>query len=248
MRSSRRCTVPTTHAAKRVLFWGTLLLAASAVAEFGEDQVNERMRQLFPERVPDQIHRSPVPGLYEVFYGTDIFYVTDDGRHILDGDIYDADQKINLTETSRAKLRASFLNSYSTDKMVVFPASASHQHTLVVVTDIDCPYCRKFHEHIEEFNAAGVEIRYLLYPRAGEGSDSYHTSVDVWCSEDRQDALTRAKRLETIPSKTCANPITEHIDLVNHIGIRSTPSIFLSDGTLVRGYRPPSEILGLLGG
>lgn len=248
MTNSKTCTGFTTLVARRILLFGTLLLAAAASAEMSSEQLRERLQMLIPGHTPDLIRPSPSPGLYEVLYGADIFYITSDGKHLFTGGhLIDVDSRINLTEISRAEVRARLLDAYGTDKMLVFPATTSRRHSLVVVTDIDCPYCQRFHDHIEELNNAGIEVRYLLYPRAGEESESYRKSVSVWCSDDPLDALTRAKRQESVPPKTCANPVLEHIDLVNRINILSTPSIFLSDGSLIRGYRPPAEILALLG-
>lgn len=247
MTNSKTCTGSTTLVARRVLLLGTWLLAAAASAEMDSEQLRERLQLLLPDHTPDRIRPSPSPGLYEVLYGADIFYITSDGKHLLTGgNLIDVDSRINLTEVSRSEIRARLLDAYGADKMLVFPATRSRRHSLVVVTDIDCPYCQRFHEHIEELNNAGVEVRYLLYPRAGEASESYRTSVSVWCANDPLDALTRAKRQESVSPKTCANPVLEHMNLVERINIRSTPSIFLSDGSLIRGYRPPAEILALL--
>lgn len=248
MTSSRTCTGPIIPVARRSLLLVALLLAGSATAEAGEKQIRERLLELDLGCTPDRVRLSPASGLYEVLCDAEILYVTDDGGHLIGGgDLYDLDSRTNLTEAARAEVRAGLLEAYGADKMLVFPATMSRRHSLVVVTDIDCPYCRQFHEHIEELNGAGVEIRYLLYPRAGEGSESYRKSVGVWCSDDRRDALTRAKRLEPVASRTCANPVAEHMALVERINARSTPSIFLPGGRLVRGYRPPAELLALLG-
>ena len=247
MTNSRTCTGPTILVVKQTLFFGALLLAAAASAEMNEAQLRERLLELNPELAPDRIRPAPVPGLHEVLYGAQVYYITGDGKYLISGgELIDLDNRISLTEASRAAVRTELLEAYGADKMLVFPAVASSRHAIVVVTDIDCPYCQRFHEHMEEYNASGIEVRYLLYPRAGEESESYRKSVSVWCSPDRRDALTRAKRLEPVPPRTCANPVAEHMDLVDQIGVRSTPSIFLPDGRLVRGYRPPAEILALL--
>ena len=248
MTSSRTCTGFTILVVRRVLLFGMLLLAAAASAETNEVELRERLLELNPDLVPDQVRPAPVPGLYEVLYGAQVFYITDDGKYLISGgELIDLDSRTSLTEISRATARAGLLEAYGADKMLVFPATGSRRHTIIVVTDIDCIYCQKFHEHMKDINASGIEVRYLLYPRAGVDSGSYHKSVSVWCASDRQDALTRAKRREQISPQTCANPVTEHMALVERIDIRSTPSIFLPDGALVRGYRPPAELLALLG-
>ncbi len=249
MMISRTCIVRITRAVSRTFALGFLAAAAVAAEPTNEVQLRERLLQAFPERSPGHIRRSPVANLYEVAYGSLIAYVTQDGRYMFhDGDLYDLQSRTNLTEASRASLRQIMLEGYGAERMIVYPATAPQRHAITVVTDTSCMYCRKFHQHIDELNGMGIEVRYLLFPRAGEGSDSYHTMVSVWCAEDRRRALTQAKRMEPVPPKTCANPVLEHIELVDSLGVRSTPSIFRSDGTLVRGYRPPQELLALLDG
>lgn len=245
---SRPCIANITRAAKQLLVGG-LLASASAAAALDEAQLREHLLTVFPGRAPSYIQYSPVENLYEVAYGSTIVYVAADGRYMLqNGDLFDLVNKVNLTEIARARMRKAALDGYGTERTIVYPATAPLQHAITVVTDTSCGYCRKFHQHIDELNGMGIEVRYLLYPRAGEGSDSYRTMASVWCAEDRQEALTRAKRMEPVPLRTCANPVLEHIELVDGLGIRSTPSIFRSDGVLVRGYRAPQELLALLGG
>jgi len=41
----------------------------------------------------------------------------------------------------------------------------------------------------------------------------------------------------------CENPINEHQELISSIGVGSTPSIFLPDGSLILGYMSPEEII-----
>ncbi len=212
------------------------------------EQIRARLIDLFPEYHPDHVERAPVSGMYQALYGGELLYITEDGRYLLrEAELYDLEEMSNLSEQTRSQARARVLQTYGADKMVVFPAK-QQRHYVTVVTDIDCPYCRKFHEHIGVLNRRGVEVRYLMYPRAGEGSDSYHKSVSVWCADDPLQAMTTAKRLQPIEARECANPVLEHMDLVEQIGIRSTPSIFLPDGSLIRGYRPPEELIAVLEG
>lgn len=248
---SRTCIARIIHAARRVLACGLLAAAASAAAQTDEARLQERLLEVFPKYDPSYIRRSPVTGLYEVGYGSRILYMTSDGRYMfLDGDLLDLQdrkQPRNLTELSRAVQRRAALESYGAERMIVYPATAPLKHAITVVTDTSCMFCRRFHQHIDELGGMGIEVRYLLYPRAGANSDSYRTMVSVWCSEDRREMLTQAKRMEPVPPRACASPVLEHIELVGSLGVSSTPSIFRSDGVLIRGYRPPEELLALLG-
>ena len=246
MMNSKHCTKPIIHAVSVGLLSAFLAGSSLAGDSLSAEQIRERLTELFPEHTPDVVQAAPVKGLYEAIYGGEVLYVTDDGHHLMrNAELYDLRNMRNLTDVVRSTARAKILEGYGNDKMVVFPASY-RKHHVTVVTDIDCPYCRMFHDHIDTLGRRGVEVRYLFYPRAGEDSESYRKSVSVWCADDSLEAMTTAKRLEPIEELDCANPVLEHMELVERIGIRSTPAIFLPDGTLVRGYRPPDELLAEL--
>ena len=76
--------------------------------------------------------------------------------------------------------------------MVIF-SPKNPRYTITVFTDVDCQYCRKLHSEIAEFNKLGVRVRYVFYPRTGPDTESWRKAEAVWCSADRNEALTRAK-------------------------------------------------------
>ncbi len=247
MMNLKPCIAPITHAVKWTLLLGAFAAGGAFADEAKETMLRDVLLQIVPYE-PDFIQPSPIPNLYEVAYGSMVVYITEDGKHVItEGNIYDLSSRSNLTEATRSNIRAKLLEGYGTDQLVVFPATGDRKHVITVVTDTSCVYCQKFHQHIEELNDSGVEVRYLLFSRAGQGSQSYNTMVNVWCSDNRQVALTKAKQQEPIPPKVCANPVSEHMELVDKMQISSTPSIITDKGGLVRGYRPPNELLGLLG-
>jgi thiol:disulfide interchange protein DsbC len=112
-----------------------------------------------------------------------------------------------------------------------------------VFTDIDCGYCRKLHSEIASYNARGITVRYLSFPRAGPNSPSFNRAASVWCSEDRNDALTRAKAGENVPARKCDNPVSEHYNLGVAMGVRGTPAILLESGALMPGYMPANKLV-----
>ena len=86
--------------------------------------------------------------------------------------------------------------------MLVF-SPKDPKYTITVFTDIDCGYCRRLHSQIAEYNRLGIRVRYLFYPRSGPDTESWHKAEAVWCSANRNDALTRAKNGEDIKSPKC---------------------------------------------
>jgi thiol:disulfide interchange protein DsbC len=122
------------------------------------------------------------------------------------------------------------------------------KHRVTVFTDIDCQYCRRLHQEMAELNGMGIEVRYLLFPRAGVGSKSYDKAVTVWCSANRQQALTDSKAGKNLPNKTCDNPVDKHMALVEKLGITGTPTMVLEDGSMIPGYVPAARLLAALEG
>jgi thiol:disulfide interchange protein DsbC len=90
-------------------------------------------------------------------------------------------------------------------------------------------------------------VRYLAYPREGIDSDAAAKMVSAWCSRDRNDAITRLKRGETIPRVSCANPVERQYELGHEVGVQGTPAIVFEDGTLHPGYAPAAELAAALG-
>jgi len=116
-----------------------------------------------------------------------------DGNYIIKGEILDIKKRRNLTEDVRAGTRVKYLNGINKEDYIEFSAENS-KNVIYVFTDIDCGYCRKLHRDVPELNARGVSIRYLAYPRAGVDSATGKEMSHVWCADDKQKALTAAKK------------------------------------------------------
>ena len=98
------------------------------------------------------------------------------------------------------------------------------KYTITVFTDVDCPYCRKLHSQIADYNHLGVRVRYLLYPRTGPNTESWTKAEQVWCSPDRNDALTQAKLGQDLKTKACAdNPVARSYQLGQDFNVRGRP-------------------------
>jgi thiol:disulfide interchange protein DsbC len=197
---------------------------------------------------PEAIRPSQIPGLYEVRSGTEVGYVSIDGRYYVDGDVFDMQTRDNLTERVRQQGRLALLAQVSDADAIVFAPRGAVRHTLTVFTDIDCAYCRRMHQEMVELNRLGIRVRYLMYPRSGPDTASWNKAVAVWCSADRRDALTRAKRGESLKAPRCETPVAEHYALGRELGIRGTPGIITDQGEYVAGYMPAARLLEYLSG
>lgn len=220
-----------------------LALAASAATTqpAADPDVRVEIARRLDVKIGD-IKPSPIPGLYEIRSGVEVGYVSVDGRFYVDGDVFDMTSKANLTEQRRQEGRIGLLAGISDIDAIVFAPTGPVRHTLTVFTDIDCGYCRRLHQEIGELNGLGIRVRYLMYPRNGPDSESWRKAEAVWCNGDRRDALTRAKRGETVKSAKCETPIAAHYALGRQLAIQGTPGIFTDRGEYLAGYMPAANL------
>ncbi len=231
---------------------GLLLLLAAALLAAGQaslaqddaafEEVRRSIAAKFDTIEPENVKRSPIDGWYELQKGPIVAYVSADGRYLLQGDLIDLDEQVNLSEHSRNGARRDLVAAITDEKAILFTPEEP-RYSVTVFTDVDCTYCRKLHNEIDEYLAKGIEIRYVLYPRNGPASRTWKTSEQVWCAKDRGVALTAAKRGEAFESESCdASMVNQHYALGRDVGLSGTPAIVLDDGTLVGGYVPPAQL------
>ena len=228
----------------RILGIGIATLAAGvALADDAElAHVQQTVSGMFPEIEAEHVFASPIPGWYTIRKGAIVAYISADGRYLMQGDLIDLELQVNLTEDSRNDARRELLGTYPEDQMIVFSPDET-RYSISVFTDIDCTFCRRLHSQMDEYLAAGIEVRYLLYPRNGPTSPSWSKAEEVWCADDRNEALTLAKLGEEFESHSC-NPATvsKHYELGRDVGLTGTPALVFEDGTLVSGYLPPGQL------
>ena len=207
------------------------------------------MRQAITDVFPDveitRIKPSPIPGLYEVMLGTDMIYLSEDGRYVLQGDLIDLGEKVNLSEQERSAARKQVLESIPASDTIDF-VSEGARHTVYVFTDTTCGYCQRFHRDMAELNGKGVTVRYLAFPRGGVDSESFHDMESVWCATDQNAAMTLAKQGKEVTPARCDNPVRRQYELGQDLGVRGTPAIYLENGQELPGYVPPDTLLQAL--
>ena len=196
-----------------------------------------------PGTRPEDLHPTPVTNIYEVVRGSDIGYVTTDGKYAFGGDLVEVATNEDLTEEHRRDIRVAEIGAIPESQMLIF-GPKDPKYTITVFTDVDCAYCRQLHSQIADFNRLGIRVRYLFYPRTGPNTESWTKAEEVWCSADRNDALTRAKLGQPLKTKPCAdNPVARTYALGRSFGLDGTPSIVTASGQMLGGYLPPAELL-----
>lgn len=229
---------------KRLLLPAALLLAASSVlqAEMPGDRVRAQLEKILPPGMTvDAVAESPMADVYIVTVGSQELYVHGAGDFLLIGDVYDTVRQVSLGDERQNQRMADALAAVPEQEMVLMGEPTGRYVT--VFTDTDCVYCQRFHLTVPTLQARGLQVRYLMFPRAGIGSASYREAVSVWCADDQAEAMTVAKAGGTVDPRSCDNPVAEQYGLGQEIGVRGTPTMILDTGEVIPGFVEPDELL-----
>ncbi len=219
---------------KQFILAAALVLSAAFVhADDADKAVRDALHTMLPSVTPDAIQKSELPGFYEVVVSGQLLYVSADGKYLIQGDVFNVAEKTSLTSRALAAVRGAGLKKLPVEKSLVF-ASPNPKHTVVVFTDVDCPFCRQFHKQIAAYNQLGISVQYVMFPLSiHPGADK--KAVSVWCSQDRKAAYTAAMYGQDPGKKTCENPVAETTALGIKMGISATPTVLTASGVQVSG-------------
>lgn len=240
------------------LFASMMVVAADkpmvAVADTAaiKSAVEMKVQQSRPELKIESVESSPIAGLYAVkFVNGPVVYATADGSYFVMGDLFAVSPAgfVNLAEQQREGGRAELMATVKTEDMIIFsPAQQPAKAYVTVFTDVDCFYCQKLHKEMADINRLGIEVRYMAFPRAGVGSDSYKKIASAWCAKDPNDAMTKLKLRQPIPNNVCPNnPVAAQYALGQKIGVTGTPALIAENGRLMPGYMPALQLAKALG-
>ena len=67
--------------------------------------VKDKIANLFPDINKEDVLESPIDGWYIIQKGTLVAYISHDGRYLFQGDVFDIDNQINISEENRNTAR-----------------------------------------------------------------------------------------------------------------------------------------------
>lgn len=225
--------------------WAALL----AVTLMSAAQAQEAsIRKNLAERLPmlgkiDDVTKTPMPGLFEVRIGTDIFYTDPDGNFLIQGNLIDTKAQRSLTEERMDKLLAiDFASLPLKDAFTLVRGSGKRK--LAVFEDPNCGYCKKFERDLQKVD--NVTVYMFLYPILGP--DSTEKSRNLWCAKDKGKAWQEWMLRDQAPaSATCdASALTRNVEFGKKHKITGTPTLLFADGTRVPGAIPTPQVEKLL--
>lgn len=192
----------------------------------------------------EEIQASPVADFYTaILSNNEITYIHKSGKFLFSDVLMllEGDEAIRYTEQVK---RAQRKKVFTDEKLasIDFVPPEGTQHVAYVFTDITCGFCRQLHNEMDGYHEQGIEIRYLLWARAGHDSQPHREMESAWCSEDPQASLTKLKEGKRIRAASCTNNLDDIYTIASKLQISGTPAIILENGTLVPGYVEPTRL------
>ena len=223
----------------------TWLLACTALATtFSAAAQESAIRKTLAERIPqldklDEVRATPMPGLYEVRVGTDVFYTDAKGNYLIQGELIDTKARRNLTEDRIAKLSAVDFSALPlADAFTVVHGTGARK--LAVFEDPNCGYCKRFERDLQKVQ--NVTIYTFLYPILSP--DSAEKSRNIWCAKDPaaawQDHMLRERTPAAASCDTGA--LQRNLAFGKKHKITGTPTLIFSDGSRVPGAVNDTEV------
>ena len=209
-----------------------LVLSPVGVARAAEgDAARSAIQKLAPMQQLMGFRKSELPGYFEGVIVGQVVYASADGKYVIRGQVDNVEAGINLTEDSMAERRIETLATIGADMRLSY-APQNPLYRVTVFTDVDCPFCRRLHAQVDEFNKLGIAIDYVFFPLSIH-PDADKKSADVWCAKDPKAAYDAAMIGHKIDRVSCANPIAKSMKAGTDIGVNSTPTAIGPDGRLL---------------
>jgi thiol:disulfide interchange protein DsbC len=221
------------------------ILMLAATAQANESVIRKALTQQFPGANIASVQKTPYSGLFEVYLDGQLIYVDAKAQYVFSGDVIDLKQRSNLTQARLNQLQAVKWDSLPLGDALK-SVKGNGARKLVVFSDVDCPYCRKFEAELAKVD--NITVYTFLYPIEGLHPKAVQTSKQIWCAPDRNKAWDQYITRGSVPNNDgkCANPVEATIALGAKLKVSGTPTIIFANGQRVPGMVPAAQLEKLL--
>jgi thiol:disulfide interchange protein DsbC len=220
-------------------------LMAAATAQANETVIRKAITDQFPQARIESVQKTPYSGLFEVYLDGQILYVDAKGQYAFAGEVIDLKSRANLTQQRLSRLQAVKWDTLPLNNALK-TVKGKGERKLVVFSDVDCPFCRKFEAELAQVD--NITVYTFLYPIEGLHPKAVQISKQIWCAPDRNKAWDEYITRGSVPGNDgkCANPVDATIALGNQLKVGGTPTLVFANGVRVPGMVPAAQLERLL--
>ena len=206
--------------------------------------------------VRQKVSQPELKDFYLVSVNGQEMVVHKDGRLSAIGNLFDLKTFVDLTSEAKnvgmMELSKKEIPKLKENEFITYKANGEKVGTLYVFTDPTCGYCKKLHTEVEFYQNAGIEVKYIPYPRSAlqDGQAGYEKTKQAVCADDELTALTEIKAgtdsgkyVRESYDSSCIEKIRIGKELGQKIGFSGTPFLYLSTGEVIPGYQPHESVI-----
>lgn len=170
-----------------------------------------------------------------------------DGKYVVEGQLFVVNKdKLGTMEgvkSATQKMALERLNTPEFQSSTIDFKAKDEKQVVYAFVDITCHFCKKLFEEIPNYNAKGITVRLLAYPREGLDGTVAKRMEGIFTAKDKQEAYTKAENGGEVPMANNVEIVKKHYNLGGVFGVTGTPAIVLSNGTLLPGYMKAEQLL-----
>lgn len=221
----------------------SLVLTLATLSSFADEAaIRKVIQSTFPKQKLTSISKTPMPGVYEVVVGDHILYTDENATYfITEGNLWDVKEQRNLTAERKDELERIDFTSLPLE-LAIKDVRGNGSRKVAVFSDPDCPFCKRLEkESLRDLD--DVTIYTFLFPLPMH-PDAPAKSKVIWCSPDKTKAWQNWMVKGFLPQSggNCTAPLEKISSLAKKLGVDSTPILFFTDGSRLRGAYPADEV------
>lgn len=214
---------------RRIFF---ALLACTAAIASAADQADSQHNQTAP---------MPINGMIAAVKNGKLAFVSDNGRFVFRGSMYDTWTQQEVTTLAEAEQASKYIDlkklKFNIEDLVPFTVGTGSR-TVVVFTDPLCPSCAQLISDLQKVE--GYSFKIVEVPALGDNSAKIVRSL--LCAKDKEEAfsvVTGKSKPQVVPQRgnDCdTSPIGKRIISAQMFGVKGVPFMIRDDGLIKHGY------------
>lgn len=167
----------------------------------------------------------------------EVGYVTKDNRYLIIGQVIDLKTNTNITKIKRDEVNKVDFSKIPLEYALHIKFGKGGKK-LVMVSDPDCPFCRKAFNYLKEKD---VDLYIYLFPLEIH-PNAYNKSVQILCSKDPVKAMIEAEEGKSINVEKCKegeDNLKRQILIATKLKVNGTPLFITEEGKRINGANIP---------